>query len=71
MYRMGTSFIRSWIGSNGFEPKIDSKPLLVIDFVLRFVLFICSKFFSHLFTNLDAKSINGRDFKLIFEFKVI
>jgi hypothetical protein len=51
--------------------KISSKPLSSIDFILRFVFFICSKFFSHLFTNFDAKSMNERSFELIFEFKTI
>jgi hypothetical protein len=51
--------------------KIDSKSLSSIDFVLRFIVFICSKFFSHLFTNLDAKSMDERGFEPIFEFKTI
>jgi hypothetical protein len=59
------------VGSNGFEPKIGLKFLLFIDFALRFVLFICSKIFSHLFINFDAKSMSGRDFEPIFEFKTI
>jgi hypothetical protein len=44
--------------------KIGSKPLSSIDFALRFVFFICSKNFSHLFTNLDAKSMGGKGFEV-------
>jgi hypothetical protein len=35
--------------------KIGSKLISFIDFALRFIFFIYSKFFSHFFTNLDAK----------------
>jgi hypothetical protein len=61
----------SRVGSKGFEFKIDLKPLSSIDFVLRFVFFICPKFFSHLFMNLDVKSMRGRGFEPNFEFKTL
>jgi hypothetical protein len=43
--------------------KFDLKPLQPIDFALRFIFFICLKLLFHFFTNLDAKSIDERDFE--------
>jgi hypothetical protein len=51
--------------------KIDLKLFSFIDFALRFIIFICSKKISHLFTNFDAKSMSKKDFEPIFEFKTL
>jgi hypothetical protein len=53
--------------------KLGSKPLRAIDFVLRFVLSIKSKFkkfiLSIVITNLDVKSMALKGFELNFWFK--
>jgi hypothetical protein len=61
----------SRMGSKSFESKNNSKSLSSIDFVFWFIFFIYPKFFSHLSMNLNAKLMNGRDFKSKFEFKAL
>jgi hypothetical protein len=54
-----------------FNLKIGLKSFSFVDFALRFIFFIYSKFFSHLFTNLDERSTDEKDFESIFGFKTL
>jgi hypothetical protein len=51
------------VRSKDFELKINLKSFSSINFALKFIFFICLKFFSHIFMNFKAKSMNGRDFE--------
>jgi hypothetical protein len=51
--------------------KINSKPLLAVDFASRFAKEVRKNFEQIKITNLDAKSTDEMDFEPIFGFKAL
>jgi hypothetical protein len=57
--------------SKGFEPKNWFKVPLIYWFCIEILTFYLFKVFSHIFTNLNAKSMDGKSFESIFGFKTL